>query len=129
MACVVWCNDLLVGLLWARFSQPATPQLLICTLLPPDYARPSHALQQPKVEMEAHLARALPPDHRCGCTIVFRRGSPLDSAALDLVSISTAGSIVISGVPLAGGSQKLACCAVHALCCMRLAHPARRCKE
>lgn len=104
----------------------------VCPVAPPNHtldqstASPSCSLsarlaQQPKVEMEAHLARALPSERRHGCTIVFRRGSPLNAASLDLVSVSTAGSIIVSG----GLPHNSACCAAcdhTASSCMSIFH-------
>ncbi|KAI3425193.1 hypothetical protein D9Q98_008962 [Chlorella vulgaris] len=53
--------------------------------------------QHGKLEMETAFRGRIPLEQRYGSTLVFRCGSPLDPAALSLVSCATAGSIIISG--------------------------------
>ena len=50
-----------------------------------------------KLEMESLFDRALPESERAGCRLVFRKGSPLDPTALDIVSVETAKTVIISG--------------------------------
>lgn len=50
-----------------------------------------------KLEMESLFDRALPESMRAGCRLVFRQGSPLDPGALDMVSVATAKTVIISG--------------------------------
>lgn len=68
-------------------------------LLPPPASLPSPLprLQHGKLEMETAFRGRIPLEQRYGSTLVFRCGSPLDPAALSLVSCATAGSIIISG--------------------------------
>lgn len=47
--------------------------------------------------MEAAFRVRLPPDQRHGSTLVFRCGSPLDPAALRMMSCATADTIILSG--------------------------------
>lgn len=47
--------------------------------------------------MEGAFQARIPPEQRHGSTLVFRCGSPLDPAALSVVSCATAESIIISG--------------------------------
>lgn len=53
--------------------------------------------QRGKLEMEGAFQARIPPEQRHGSTLVFRCGSPLDPAALSVVSCATAESIIISG--------------------------------
>lgn len=50
-----------------------------------------------KLEMESIFDGALPESQRAGCRLVFRKGSPLDPLALDMVSVATAKMVIISG--------------------------------
>lgn len=50
-----------------------------------------------KLEMESIFDGALPESQRSRCRLVFRKGSPLDPLALDMVSVATAKTVIISG--------------------------------
>ncbi len=50
-----------------------------------------------KLEMESIFDGAMPESERAGCRLVFRKGSPLDPLALDVVSVATARTVIISG--------------------------------
>lgn len=50
-----------------------------------------------KLEMEQLFDSAVPDDQRNGCKLVFRQGSPLDPASLELVSATSAGTVIICG--------------------------------
>jgi hypothetical protein len=50
-----------------------------------------------KLEMECIFENALPYSQRAGCRLVFRQGSPLDPNALDIVSVASASTIIVSG--------------------------------
>lgn len=53
--------------------------------------------QREKLEMESMYREAVPMERRYGSQLVFRQGSPLDPAALRLVSAHRARSVVIMG--------------------------------
>ena len=50
-----------------------------------------------KLEMEQIFESAVPDHERNGCELVFRQGSPLDPASLDLVSVCAAATVIICG--------------------------------
>lgn len=53
--------------------------------------------QREKLEMESIFREAIPEERRHGVQFVFRQGSPLDPAALRMVAVPSAKSIVVSG--------------------------------